>query len=109
MMTYNEAWKKKSESCFDVAKRSSHDAEVCELVGIYILSNLTNLINQDDTGLYRDDGWIVVKNLRDQRTGRLRKNIVQLFKNFSFKTEIKMNLTEVDLFNVTFNLIKEPF
>ena len=36
------------------------------------------------------------------------KTIVQLFKNFNFKSEIKINLIEVDFFHVTFNLIKEP-
>ena len=40
----------------------SHDGvEVCELVEIFILSHLTKLINQN-VGLYRDDGLIVVKN-----------------------------------------------
>ena len=34
----NEAWEKKqTESCFDVTMGSFHGAEVCELVGIYIL------------------------------------------------------------------------
>ena len=66
MMTYIEAWKKKSESCFDVTKGSNNGAEVCELIGIFILSHLTKLINQNDAGLYRDDGLIIVKNLNDQ-------------------------------------------
>ena len=34
----NEAWKKKSsQSCFDVTMKSNDGAEVCELVGLYIL------------------------------------------------------------------------
>ena len=73
---------------------SNHGAEVCELVGILILPHLTKLTNQNDAGLYRADGLIVVKNLNEQETGRLRKNIVQVFKNFNFKIEIKMNLIE---------------
>ena len=41
-----------------------HDgAEVYKLVGIFILSHLTKPINQNDVGLYRDDGLIVLKNL----------------------------------------------
>ena len=73
---------------------SNHDAEACELVGILILPHLTKLTNQNDAGLYREDGLIVVKNLNEQETGRLRKNIVQVFKNFNFKIEIKTNLIE---------------
>ena len=101
------AWKKKSKSCFDVG---NHDgAEVCELVGISILSHLTKLINQNDAGLYRDDGLIVVKNLNSQQTDKLTKRVIQVFKNVGFKIEIKMNLSEVPFLNVTFSLIKGTF
>ena len=58
---------------------------------------------------YRDDSLIVVKNLNGQQTERLMKNIVQVFKNFSFKAEIKTNLIEIDFLDVTFNLINETF
>ena len=45
----NEAWKKKqTESCFDVAMQSFDGAEVCELVGIYILCFLAKLVNKED-------------------------------------------------------------
>ena len=84
------AWKKKSKSCFDVG---NHDgAEVCELVGISILSHLTKLINQNDAGLYRDDGLIVVKNLNSQQTDKLTKRVIQVFKNVGFKIEIKISI-----------------
>ena len=40
----DEAWKKKeSENCFDVTMGSNDGAEICELTGIYILSQLSNL------------------------------------------------------------------
>ena len=77
-------------------------AEVCELIGIFILSHLTKLINQNDSGLYRDGGLIVVKNLHGQQTDRLSKNFVQVFQNFGFKIEINTNLIEVDFLNATF-------
>ena len=34
--------------------------EVCESVGIYILSTLGQRIDKKDTGLYRDDGLIIL-------------------------------------------------
>ena len=46
-----EVWKKKSESCFDVTIRSHDGEEVCELIGIFILSHLTKLIDQNNVGL----------------------------------------------------------
>ena len=83
--------------------------EVCQPVGIFTLSHLTKLINQNDVGLYRDDGLIVVKNLNGQQTDKLRKNIFQVFKNLGFKTEIKTNLPEADFLDVTFSLIEGTF
>ena len=103
------AWKKKSKSCFDVTMGNHDGAEVCELVGISILSHLTKLINQNDAELYRDDGLIVVKNLNSQQTDKLKKRVIQVFKNVGFKIEIKMNLSEVSFLNVTFSLIKGIF
>ena len=100
-----EVWKKKSESCFDVTIRNHDGEEVCELIGIFILSHLIKLIDQN-VGLYRDDGLMVVKNLNDQQTDKLRKRIIQVFKNFGFKIEIKTNLFEVSFLDVTFRLIK---
>ena len=79
-----DAWKKKSEFCFDVTMGILDGAEVCELVGIFILSHLTKCINRNDVGLYRDDGLIVVRNLNGQQTDRLRESFVQVFKTFWF-------------------------
>lgn len=36
-------------------------AEVCELVGLYILSALGNTYGKECIGLYRDDGLAVLK------------------------------------------------
>ena len=42
---------------------SSFDgAEICELVGINILSLLSNKLNEQSTGLYRDDGLLLLRN-----------------------------------------------
>ena len=39
--------------CFDVA-------EVCELVGTFIISKLSDVIDKKDVGLYRDDVLVFV-------------------------------------------------
>ena len=41
--------------------RTFDGAELCELVGIYILCFLAKLINEKDCGLYRDDGLLILK------------------------------------------------
>ena len=62
LFSNNEAWKKKlTESCFDVTMGSFDGAEVCELVGIYILCLLVKLMNKKDCSLYRDDGLVLLR------------------------------------------------
>ena len=79
-------------------------AEVCELVGVYILSLLANRVDKEDTGLYRDDGLVIVPNLTGPQTEKTRKDIIKIFKEIGFKVEIKTNLKQVDFLDVTFNL-----
>ena len=38
-------------------------AEGCELVGIYLLSLLANIINKNISGLYHNDGLIFLRNV----------------------------------------------
>ena len=102
----NEPWKKKNtESCFDVTMGSFDGAEICELVGIHILSLLSNKLDKQSTGLYRDDGLVLLRNTSKQKTDRIRKDIIEIFKNAGFKIEIKTNLHIVDFLDVTFNLL----
>ena len=64
-------------------------AEVCELVGIYILCSLAKLINKEDCGLYRDDGLLILRNANGQQIHRMRKNIIKTFKNIGLALVIK--------------------
>ena len=46
---------------------SFDSAEVCEFVGIYMLCCLAKLINKNDCGLYRDDGFFILRNVNGQQ------------------------------------------
>ena len=35
---------------------SNDGSEICDITGIYISSQLSNILPQEDIGLYRDDG-----------------------------------------------------
>ena len=49
----DKAWiKKESKSCFDVTTGNNDSADICELTGIYILSQLSNLLPREDSGLH---------------------------------------------------------
>ena len=101
----NTPWAKKSTAeNFDVTMGSYDGAEICELVGIYIFSELSKIANQKDCGLYRDDGLILLQNSNGKRADKLRKDIAATFKSIGFQIEIKCNLKQVDFLDVTLNL-----
>ena len=75
-----------------MTKESYDRAEICELAGIYILSRLSNIIDNNDCGLYRADGFLVLRNVNGQQIDRVRKNAIQLFKGIDFLIDTETNL-----------------
>lgn len=101
----NIPWIKKNGSgSFDVTMGSYDGAEICEFVGLFILSELSKEIGKPQVGLYRDDGLVIVRNLNGQQTDRTRKKIIKIFKEIGFDIEIETNLKEVNFLDITFNL-----
>ena len=86
---------------------SNDGAEICELTGIYILSQLSNLLPQEDIRLYRDDGLILLWNTNGQLTDRIRK--IKLFEEIGFKLEIETNLKIGNFLDVTLNLANSRY
>ena len=88
---------------------SKDGAEICELTGIYILSQLSTLLPQEHIGLYRDDGLILLRNKNGQLADRIRKNVIKLFKDIGFKIQIETNLKIGNFLDVTFNLANSTY
>ena len=63
-LLYNEGepWIEKQSNNFDVTTGSYDEAEVSELIGIFMLSLSGKIYNCYNIGLYRDDGLTVFKN-----------------------------------------------
>ena len=55
--------------------RAYDGAEVCELVGIYMLNLLSKKYNKNDFGLYRDHGLAILKNKSGLQSEQVKKNI----------------------------------
>ena len=101
----NEAWvKQKGNMEFDVTMGSYDGAEVCELVGMFLLNELSKKYNKTDIGLYRDDGLAIFKNTSGPQNERIKKDLISSFKKHDLKIEIKCNLKATDYLDVTFNL-----
>jgi hypothetical protein len=54
-------------------------AEVCELVGLYILNQLKSKLKVFSVGLYRDDGLAVMRNCSGSQADRIRKVLIETF------------------------------
>ena len=78
-------------------------AEVCELVGLYMLHLLSQRLGIDFVGLYRDDG-ATAQILSKKQADRTRKDIIAIFKSCGFTITVEINLPRKDMLDVTFDL-----
>ena len=53
--------KKRRGHLFDVAMGSYDGAEICELVGIFLLEENSETFNEGDIGLYKDDSLAIIR------------------------------------------------
>ena len=96
-------WIKKQGGLFDVSM-GADGAEVCELVGTYMLNLLSKKYNKNDFGLYRDDGLAVLKNKSGPQSEQIMKNIKKIFKEHGLDIIIQCNMKVVDYVDVNINL-----
>ena len=52
-------------------------AEVCKLVGLYLLHHLSGILGKEAVGLYRD-GLAILRNTPGPNAERLKKQIIQI-------------------------------
>jgi hypothetical protein len=103
------SWIKKESELFDVTMGAYDGAEVCELVGIFILYQISQFYNKNDFVLYRDDGLAIFKNKSGQQMERIKKHFVKIFKNNNLSISINCNIKIVNYLDLTLNLIDNSF
>ena len=64
-------------------------AEVCELVGTYILNKLKHITSKENIGLHRDDGLGIFQNIPKTEIEKKKKQIVKVFKDCGLSITIK--------------------
>ena len=104
-----QTWIKRDSGLFDVTMGAYDGAEVCELVGNYLLYELSKLYEKKDIGLYRDDGLAVFKNKSGPESEKIKKSIQAIFRENELKITIQCNLKIVDYLDVTFNLTDSSY
>ena len=111
LFSKDETWVKKgNDTLIDVTMGSFDGADVCELVGCYLLDyQLSSLIGRGNVGLHRDDGLAAINSSNEPVLYKTRKNIIALFKKEGLPIIIETNLFEMDFLYVTFNLATGKF
>ena len=106
LFSKDKPWEKTiNKSLFDITMGINDGAEVCELVGLYVLSILVEVYGIQNVVLYQDDGLVCLRKIIGPVSDKIRKDIVRTFReNFSLKITITTNLKIVNFLDGTFDL-----
>ena len=103
-----EFWAKKENPEFDVPMGAYDSAEICDLVGLFILSEIEKLGVKANFGLYKDDG-LAASGATPQQVENIKKAICAKFKELGLKITIEANLKKVQFLDVEFNLSDDTY
>ena len=96
-----EPWSKKSGE-FDVTMGAWDGAEICELIGLYMLSIISDKLNIN-VGLYRDDGLGVLTGT-PQQNEKLKKDLCLIFRAEGLEITVAANKKVVNFLDVNLDL-----
>ena len=78
-------------------------AEVCELIGIFLLNLLGRQYVTKNIGLHRDYGFSIIKNCSDPQMEKIKKQLQKVCKNNGLDVFIECSMKIVNYLHVTFN------
>ena len=78
-------------------------AEVCDLVGLFILKSLRERFGHN-IGLYRDDGLGVIQTNSGRLADKARKDLTAIFARHGLKITATTNIKVVNFLDITFDL-----
>ena len=82
---------------FDVEMRAYDGAEVCKLVGTFLLEKFSEICNKSNTGLYRGDSLSIFKNKSGAQLQKIKKKLQRLFEEYDLEITIESNQKIVKL------------
>ena len=113
-----QPWSKIGSENFDVPMGSYDGAEICKLVGLYILHKLRSgkdpIFEKENCGIYRDDGLAIIKVKGSRRIAEndINKKLREIFESENLKIKIDPLTPVINYLDVIFNLKKhvhEPY
>ena len=96
-------WTKKTNPGFDVPMGGFDSAEICDLVGLFLLSELEKLNLNAKLGIYKDDCLGVSKSTPRQIEA-MKKKICTTFRKYGLDITIEVNKKSVQFLDVEFDL-----
>ena len=75
----------KGGDLFDVAIGAYDGAEICELVGTFLLEKISEICNKSNIGLYRDYGLSIFRNKSDTQLQKIKKKLQRLCKEYDLE------------------------
>ena len=103
----DEPWVKIGSEDFDITMGSYDGAECCEIVGLYLLYNITQksngIFHKGCVGLYRDDGLAIVRGGSSEGE-RISKKLFKLFEKEELKITTEYGKTGTDYLNLYLDL-----
>ena len=99
----------KKDGLSDVATGAYGGAEVCGLVGTFLLDKISKKYDQNSIDLYHDDRLSLFKNKSDTQLERIKKNLQKTFKDFGLKILAEPNIRIVNYLDMTLNLNNGSF
>ena len=101
-----QTWVKKENKDFNVSMGSWDGAEVCEIVGLFLLSKLQHLAL--NVGLYRDDGLAVTK-LKPRLAELEKKKVCKIMSEYGLKITATANAHSVNFLDLTLDLREDTY
>ena len=101
-----QPWVKTKNEDFDVTMGSYDGAEVCDLVGLYLLSQLQHL--NVNVGAFRDD-WLMHGTLPPRQLEGVKKELCRIFKDNGLRITIEANISNVNFLDVNLDLTTHTY
>ena len=101
-----QPWVKTKNEDFDVTMGSYDGAEVCDLVGLYLLSQLQHL--NVNVGAFRDD-WLMHGTLPPRQLEGVKKELCRVFKDNGLRITIEANISNVNFLDVNLDLTTHTY
>ncbi len=106
----NEPWMKRGDDgMFDVPMGSLFGAELCELIGLLILSKIGKVFQSGMCGLYRDDGLAVTRKSKRCNLIKTENQIRSILKETGFRITIESGLAATDFLDVNLDLVHNTY